>query len=257
MNQPGFLQIKDLQQIGPGWLVSLLAALARGVLGEQRSCSLTHSQGTCTRCCAAPCNGAVGRGERSGANWECGTSDVRGECQRSVARGGRRRNRNDAGGSSDGDARHVLRRGRRSPTRCVAGERDTWVARRVHVGHVHFAGGRKRQAFRHTSADGVVLISGKGYGSEDADDGDDDHQLDEREAGLDAFHGDFHKLETTDIRKDRTMGFKLFRVESFTPSVAIRHIAAAFRHNGYGLGEKGGLSWLVTTDSAQRHRAHS
>ena len=56
------------------------------------------------------------------------------------------------------------------------------------VGHAVFGAGHQHLAFRHLSADGVVLIGGQGDGGQNTDDGHDDHQFDEGKTFLDCFH---------------------------------------------------------------------
>ena len=56
------------------------------------------------------------------------------------------------------------------------------------VGHAVFGAGHQHLAFRDLSADGVVLIGGQGDGSQNTDDGHDDHQFDEGKTFLDCFH---------------------------------------------------------------------
>src|SRR5690242_11852524 len=115
-------------------------------------------------------------------------ADRRLEDQRAGARAGVLRGDGDHA-ARNRDTRHVLR-GRRRATR-IAEVDASQPARRMRgqvFRHRRLAGGGRSLAFRHLRADHVVLISRQGNRCQDADDGYDDHQFDEREALLNAFH---------------------------------------------------------------------
>ena len=108
------------------------------------------------------------------------------------------------------DRSHVLGRSRRFATPCVGPRQGGANGALNRFGDAGTAAGARQNCFRHLGADGVVLISRQCHGSQDTDDGHDDHQFDQGKTFLHCFHFNFLQvwlekpLETLRLVRRRT-----------------------------------------------------